>query len=111
MRGVGLQNFVIFVFVDVTCMFSSCKCMCFYVLKSQTRHQNGDTHFLTLDEILDETKLLDISMKQKHWLMNEVCLYFLSNISPILPVIYYQKHSCHLYSVCVKKLVKQVSKS
>uniref|UniRef100_A0A3B4BGS7 Transcription initiation factor IIE subunit beta n=1 Tax=Periophthalmus magnuspinnatus TaxID=409849 RepID=A0A3B4BGS7_9GOBI len=36
-----------------------------------TRHQNGDTHFLTLDEILDETKLLDIGMKQKQWLMNE----------------------------------------
>lgn len=43
------------------------------VFKSQTRHQNGDTHFLTLDEILDETKLLDITLKQKQWLMNEVC--------------------------------------
>ncbi|CAB1458938.1 unnamed protein product [Pleuronectes platessa] len=31
----------------------------------------GDTHCLTLEEILDETKLLDISMKQKHWLMTE----------------------------------------
>lgn len=47
--------------------------MYFSVFKSQTRHQNGDTHFLTLDEILDETKLLDISMKQKQWLMTEVC--------------------------------------
>lgn len=45
-----------------------------FVFTSQTRHQNGDTHFLTLDEILDETKLLDISMKQKQWLMNEVCI-------------------------------------
>lgn len=47
------------------------------VFESQTRHQNGDTHFLTLDEILDETKLLDITLKQKQWLMNEVeiCIY------------------------------------
>uniref|UniRef100_A0A667XQ83 Transcription initiation factor IIE subunit beta n=1 Tax=Myripristis murdjan TaxID=586833 RepID=A0A667XQ83_9TELE len=37
----------------------------------ETRHQRGDTHFLTLDEILDETKLLDIGMKQKQWLMTE----------------------------------------
>ncbi|KAK1792580.1 hypothetical protein P4O66_012511 [Electrophorus voltai] len=37
----------------------------------KTRHQRGDTHPLTLDEILDETKLLDISMKQKQWLMSE----------------------------------------
>lgn len=41
-------------------------------LQLQTRHQNGDTHFLTLEEILDETKLLDISLKQKQWLMNDV---------------------------------------
>ena len=51
--------------------------MCFSVPNSQTRHQNGDTHFLTLEEILDETKLLDISMKQKQWLMTEVCFVFL----------------------------------
>ncbi|KAL4640293.1 transcription initiation factor IIE subunit beta isoform X2 [Arapaima gigas] len=38
----------------------------------KTRHQRGDTHPLTLDEILDETKLLDIGMKQKQWLMSEV---------------------------------------
>lgn len=50
---------------------------CFSVLNSQTRHQNGDTHFLTLEEILDETKLLDISMKQKQWLMTEVRFVFL----------------------------------
>uniref|UniRef100_A0A8B9GYJ0 Transcription initiation factor IIE subunit beta n=1 Tax=Astyanax mexicanus TaxID=7994 RepID=A0A8B9GYJ0_ASTMX len=37
----------------------------------KTRHQRGDTHPLTLDEILDETKLLDIGMKQKQWLMSE----------------------------------------
>lgn len=49
--------------------------MCGHVLVSQTRHQNGDTHFLTLEEILDETKLLDISMKQKQWLMTEVCTH------------------------------------
>lgn len=55
------------------------KLLCFSVFKLQTRHQNGDTHFLTLDEILDETKLLDLSMKQKEWLMNEVC------VRPVLP--------------------------
>uniref|UniRef100_UPI00398F2E60 transcription initiation factor IIE subunit beta isoform X3 n=1 Tax=Pristiophorus japonicus TaxID=55135 RepID=UPI00398F2E60 len=38
----------------------------------KTRHQRGDTHPLTLDEILDETKLLDIGMRQKQWLMTEV---------------------------------------
>ncbi|ROI16073.1 General transcription factor IIE subunit 2 [Anabarilius grahami] len=37
----------------------------------KTRHQRGDTHHLTLEEILDETKLLDIGMKQKQWLMSE----------------------------------------
>lgn len=61
-------------------IFSVCRFMDFSVFNFQTRHQNGDTHFLTLDEILDETKLLDISMKQKQWLMTEVCfcvlLYF-----------------------------------
>jgi transcription initiation factor TFIIE subunit beta len=40
----------------------------------QTRHQRGDTHHLTVEEILDETKLLDIGMKQKQWLMTEVCV-------------------------------------
>lgn len=38
----------------------------------QTRHQRGDTHPLTLEEILDETQHLDIGLKQKQWLMNEV---------------------------------------
>ncbi|XP_031416339.1 transcription initiation factor IIE subunit beta isoform X1 [Clupea harengus] len=37
----------------------------------KTRHQKGDTHGLSLEEILDETKLLDIGMKQKQWLMGE----------------------------------------
>ncbi|XP_062864559.1 transcription initiation factor IIE subunit beta [Trichomycterus rosablanca] len=37
----------------------------------KTRHQRGDTHPLSLDEILDETKLLDIGMKQKQWLTSE----------------------------------------
>ncbi|XP_067848982.1 transcription initiation factor IIE subunit beta isoform X1 [Heptranchias perlo] len=40
----------------------------------KTRHQRGDTHPLTLDEILDETKLLDIGMRQKQWLMTEALL-------------------------------------
>lgn len=38
----------------------------------QTRHQRGDTHPLTLEEILDETQHLDIGLKQKQWLMSEV---------------------------------------
>ncbi|XP_061535016.1 transcription initiation factor IIE subunit beta [Phycodurus eques] len=46
-------------------------CLAKIVNYMKTRHQNGDTHFLTLEEILDETKLLDISMKQKQWLMTE----------------------------------------
>ncbi|XP_034442847.1 transcription initiation factor IIE subunit beta isoform X1 [Hippoglossus hippoglossus] len=46
-------------------------CLAKIVNYMKTRHQNGDTHCLTLEEILDETKLLDISMKQKHWLMTE----------------------------------------
>uniref|UniRef100_A0A8D0ANB5 General transcription factor IIE, polypeptide 2, beta n=1 Tax=Sander lucioperca TaxID=283035 RepID=A0A8D0ANB5_SANLU len=46
-------------------------CLAKIVNYMKTRHQNGDTHCLTLEEILDETKLLDISMKQKQWLMTE----------------------------------------
>ena len=38
----------------------------------QTRHQNGDTYPLALDEILDETNQLDIGNKNKHWLATEV---------------------------------------
>ncbi|XP_072261522.1 transcription initiation factor IIE subunit beta [Pyxicephalus adspersus] len=37
----------------------------------KTRHQRGDTHPLTLEEILDETQHLDIGMKQRQWLMSE----------------------------------------
>ncbi|XP_032873110.1 transcription initiation factor IIE subunit beta [Amblyraja radiata] len=40
----------------------------------KTRHQRGDTYPLTLEEILDETKLLDIGMRQKQWLMSEALL-------------------------------------
>lgn len=65
------------------------------VFESQTRHQNGDTHFLTLDEILDETKLLDITLKQKQWLMNEV------DFSPIYTTnvifIKFKLHFCQNY--------------
>ncbi|XP_073511303.1 transcription initiation factor IIE subunit beta isoform X1 [Phyllobates terribilis] len=37
----------------------------------KTRHQRGDTHPLSLEEILDETQHLDIGMKQKQWLISE----------------------------------------
>ncbi|XP_045461003.1 general transcription factor IIE subunit 2 [Harmonia axyridis] len=37
----------------------------------KTRHQDGETHALTLDEILDETNQLDIGSKVKHWLQTE----------------------------------------
>ncbi|XP_075922877.1 transcription initiation factor IIE subunit beta isoform X2 [Petromyzon marinus] len=40
----------------------------------KTRHQKGDTHPLALDEILDETKQLDIGIKQKQWLTTEALL-------------------------------------
>ncbi|XP_042201338.1 transcription initiation factor IIE subunit beta isoform X1 [Callorhinchus milii] len=40
----------------------------------KTRHQRGDTYPLTLEEILDETKLLDIGMRQKQWLMSEALI-------------------------------------
>ncbi|UYV83611.1 GTF2E2 [Cordylochernes scorpioides] len=36
------------------------------------RHQDGDTHPLNLEEILDETNQLSISTRQKHWLSTEV---------------------------------------
>lgn len=49
-------------------------CLAKIVNYMKTRHQNGDTHFLTLEEILDETKLLDISLKQKQWLMNDALI-------------------------------------
>ncbi|XP_072021257.1 general transcription factor IIE subunit 2-like [Amphiura filiformis] len=37
----------------------------------KTRHQQGDTFPLSIDEILDETSQLDVGSKQKMWLMNE----------------------------------------
>ncbi|XP_015685394.1 general transcription factor IIE subunit 2, partial [Protobothrops mucrosquamatus] len=40
----------------------------------KTRHQRGDTHPLTLEEILDETQHLDIGLKQKQWLMSEALI-------------------------------------
>lgn len=35
------------------------------------RHLDGDTHPLTLDEILDETNQLNIGNRQRHWLITE----------------------------------------
>ncbi|XP_064471304.1 transcription initiation factor IIE subunit beta-like [Ornithodoros turicata] len=35
------------------------------------RHLDGDTHPLTLDEILDETNQLDVGPRQRHWLSTE----------------------------------------
>lgn len=35
------------------------------------RHQDGDHHPLTLDEILDETNQLDVGLRQRHWLLTE----------------------------------------
>ncbi|CAL4072277.1 unnamed protein product [Meganyctiphanes norvegica] len=37
----------------------------------KTRHQEGETHPLTIDEILDETNLLHVSAKIKNWLVQE----------------------------------------
>ncbi|XP_046390334.1 transcription initiation factor IIE subunit beta [Ischnura elegans] len=37
----------------------------------KSRHQEGDDHPLTLDEILDETNQLDIGSKVKQWLLTE----------------------------------------
>lgn len=44
----------------------------FRTLLLQTRHQQGDTFPLTVEEILDETNQLDIGAKHKHWLSTEV---------------------------------------
>lgn len=38
----------------------------------KTRHQDGDDHPLTLDEILDETNQLDVGSKVK-----QVCKYYM----------------------------------
>ncbi|KAH0949169.1 hypothetical protein HN011_000696 [Eciton burchellii] len=40
----------------------------------KTRHQEGDDHPLTLDEILDETNQLDVGSKVKQWLQSEALL-------------------------------------
>ncbi|XP_013385626.1 transcription initiation factor IIE subunit beta [Lingula anatina] len=40
----------------------------------KTRHQQGDTHPLTLEEILDEANMLDVGLKQKSWLASEALL-------------------------------------
>ncbi|KAI4467471.1 transcription initiation factor iie beta subunit [Holotrichia oblita] len=37
----------------------------------KTRHQDGDTHPLTLEDILDETNQLDVGVKVKQWLATE----------------------------------------
>lgn len=37
----------------------------------RTRHQEGETHPLTLEEILDETNQLDVGNKIKQWLQTE----------------------------------------
>ncbi|EDX09203.1 general transcription factor IIE subunit 2 [Drosophila simulans] len=37
----------------------------------RTRHQDGDDHPLTIDEILDETNQLDIGQSVKNWLASE----------------------------------------
>lgn len=37
----------------------------------KTRHQRGDTHPLTLEEILDETNQLDVGQLMRHWLASE----------------------------------------
>ena len=42
------------------------------ILFLQTRHQQGDSFPLTVDDILDETNQLDVGAKHKHWLATEV---------------------------------------
>ncbi|XP_073842487.1 transcription factor IIEbeta [Musca autumnalis] len=40
----------------------------------RTRHQDGDDHPLTLDEILDETNQLDVGQSVKNWLGTEALM-------------------------------------
>ncbi|KAK7867529.1 hypothetical protein R5R35_009426 [Gryllus longicercus] len=40
----------------------------------KTRHQEGDDHPLTLEEILDETNQLDVGSKVKQWLLSEALI-------------------------------------
>lgn len=37
----------------------------------KSRHMEGDTHPLTIDEILDETNQLDVSGSHRYWLLSE----------------------------------------
>ncbi|XP_022669998.1 general transcription factor IIE subunit 2-like [Varroa jacobsoni] len=40
----------------------------------RTRHLEGDTHPLTLEEILDETSQMDIGVRHKQWLQQEALI-------------------------------------
>ncbi|VEN43910.1 unnamed protein product [Callosobruchus maculatus] len=40
----------------------------------KTRHQEGETHPLSLEEILDETNQLDVGNKVKQWLQTEALI-------------------------------------
>ncbi|XP_032690594.1 general transcription factor IIE subunit 2-like isoform X2 [Odontomachus brunneus] len=40
----------------------------------KARHQDGDDHALTLEEILDETNQLDVGLKVKQWLQTEALI-------------------------------------
>ncbi|XP_014768961.1 transcription initiation factor IIE subunit beta [Octopus bimaculoides] len=40
----------------------------------KTRHQKGYAHPLNIEEILDETKQLDLGSKQRHWLVTEALI-------------------------------------
>ncbi|KAL3288106.1 hypothetical protein HHI36_002556 [Cryptolaemus montrouzieri] len=40
----------------------------------KTRHQEGETHALSLEEILDETNQLDVGNKVKQWLQTEALM-------------------------------------
>ena len=41
----------------------------------QKRHHRGDNYPLSLDDLLDEAKMLDITSKHKAWLGSEVILH------------------------------------
>ena len=40
----------------------------------KARHQDGDDHPLSLEELLDETNQLDVGNKVKQWLLNEALI-------------------------------------
>ena len=50
----------------------------------QTRHQQGDSFPLTVDEILDETNQLDVGAKHRHWLATEVSKMFSSKMEQVV---------------------------